>query len=105
MFNEAYLYFAIDAEIDSKSNGFSLDGQRVLPIPGKEIYYKIASGEHSVDITSGTGNEWTVRANVRRKERLKIKLSIHEGNISDVMYKLSPAPFGVSLYAKKLPQK
>ena len=103
MFGEALLYFTVDAEIDSKHNSFSLDEQRNLPIPGKETYYKISSGEHIVVITSGTGDEWTVRTNVQRKERLKIKLSIQEGNVSDVMYKLSPAPFGVNWYAKKSP--
>lgn len=105
MFNEAYLCFSFDEEIDSKRNRFSLDGGRNFPIPGRPTDYKLPAGEHTVVITSGMDDQWTIQTVFRPKQRIKVKLSLQEGNISDVMYKPSPAPFGICLLAKKLPQK
>jgi hypothetical protein len=105
MLSKAYLHFSIDEEIDSNRNRFTLDGSGNFPIPGRSTDYKLPAGEHTIVITSGAGDEWTIRTIFHPKQRVKVKLSLQQGDVSDVMYKPSPASFSTFLLAKKLPLK
>ena len=105
MLSKAYLHFSIGEEIDSNRNRFTLDGSGNFPIPGRSTDYKLPAGEHTIVITSGAGDEWTIRTIFHPKQRVKVKLSLQHGDVSDVMYKPSPASLSTFLLAKKLPSK
>ena len=90
-----------EPQIDSSTNSFSFNGTR-RPIFGGPNSYKIRTGSHQVEICSGNGESWTVEANVGYGEMLTIKLALSGKDISDVMYKVGPTPFGMGFGAMSL---
>lgn len=100
MFDKAYICIIADPQIGH--NTFEFDGRYGLPIVGGPNIYKISTGKHSVLIKSGTGEEWTVDANVGYGELLTIKVALSGENICDVMYKVGSAPAGMGWGAMSL---
>ena len=104
MLDKAYICFHVKAQINRSTNGFCVDEGRRIPLAEGKTFYKIPPGAHTVTITSGRGNQWTIERTVDRKELLTVKMEAWEENISDVLYKIDRAPVVTRLQAKKLPR-
>ena len=103
MFHTAYVCFLAETQINRSTNSFSVDGGKKIPFSGLRTYYQIPPGEHTITVTSGAGNQWDVSRQMRAGEVTIIKMAVWEGDVSDVLYKLEPAHWGIGLLAKKLP--
>lgn len=105
MFEKAYICFPVEAQIYSNTNHFSVDGGAEIPVSEGTVYYKLPAGAHTVTITSGNGNQWTIERNLHSREVLTIKLDVWKENITGLVYKLEWAPLRVCLMARKLPER
>ena len=90
-----------EPQIDGSVNTFSFNGL-ARPIFGGPNTYKIGRGNHTVEIRSGNGESWIVEADVGSGEMLTVKLALSGKDISDVMYKVGPTPFGMGFGAMSL---
>ena len=101
MFDKAYLSIPADPQV-GRNNKFSVDGKYPRAIFGGANLYKISAGKHEVEIISGTGEAWTVEANVGYNELLTVKVVLAGEDVCDVMYKVGPAAPGMGFAAMKL---
>lgn len=98
----AYLSLSSEPQIDSENNRFSIDGRRETPIWGGPNLYRIECGKHTVVVRSGTGDQWTVEADVGHDKMLTIKLYFAGRDICDVRYKVDRVQMFLKWIAKPL---
>lgn len=102
MFDKAYLCVPADSQIDDQNNFFTFNDGRPHRIRSGPNLYKIKAGTHSIIVTSGTGEQWSVNVKVGYLEFLTVKVDLNGRNICGVRYKVEDAPMGIGFGAMKL---
>lgn len=102
MFEGAYLCIPAEPQIDYQKNRFVVNGGWDRPIFGGPNSYKVRSGDYTVKIISGSGEEWEVSSYIGSNQVLTIKVDVAGKDICDVRYKVSAAPWGLGFGSMKL---
>jgi len=104
MFDTGYISFVVREQIDSENNYFTLDGGSKHPIVyGSPNIYRVKEGTHKIEVTSGTGDYWTLEGKLKYDQVLRVTLELSGKDIADVSLELlRSAPMGFGIAARRL---
>ena len=104
MFDTGYISFVLHGQIDSANNYFTVDDGEAHPIVyGSPNIYRVKEGTHKIEVTSGTGDYWTLEGKLKYDQVLRVTLELSGKDIADVRLELlRSAPMGFGLAAKRI---
>ena len=102
----AYITIFANREAISVMNSrtvISVDGGREFSALGSMFkYFKTASGNHSVVVTSGNGQSWECADYIGSRDVMNIRLDVgSDGNVVNVAYRVGAEPPGMMFMKKE----